>query len=132
MEAILDVSSFEKLRLYDFDVFEDRSSWCCKVDVVSGHFSCENWTLYFDGFQSFLVGLEKVYATLNGEVDLNHSYEEDFIKIRGAKLGKMGLLGEFYDRRTIDQALVFGFEFDQSYLPAFLDDLRSIARALES
>ena len=132
MEAILNVSTFEKIRLYDFERFEDRSSWRCKVDVVSGHFSCENRTFYFDGFQSFLVGLENLYATLNGEVELNHSYEDDSIRIRCAKLGKMGLVGKFYDRGPIDQALIFGFEFDQSYLPAFLDDLTSVAGTLDS
>ena len=125
VKAELAVKSNRKITLSSFSKELDGSG-CVKIDVVSGQYTYLNSEFYFDDFVKFIEDLDIVYADLKGYAQLGLHYESSYIKIEVTSLGHMELTGEFHDYGSIQQKLYFGFEFDQSYVPKFIDSLKSM------
>ncbi len=125
VKAELVVESNRKITLSSFSKELDGSG-CVKIDVISGQYTYLNNEFYFDDFDKFIEDLDIVYAELKGHAQLGLHYESSYIKIEATSLGRIQLTGEFQDYGNIPQKLYFGFEFDQSYLPRFIDSLKSM------
>ena len=125
MKAELVVKSNRKITLSSFNKELDGSG-CARINVISGQFTYLNDEFYFDDFGKFIDDLDIMYAELKGSAELTLEHESNYIKFEATSLGNIELTGEFQDYGSIQQKLNFGFELDQSYLPSFIDSLRSM------
>ena len=123
MKAELVVKSNRKIILSSFNKELDGSG-CARISVISSQFTYLNDEFYFDDFDKFIDDLDVMYAELKGSAKLRLHHESNFIKFEATSLGRIELTGEFQDYGSFQQKLNFGFEFDQSYLPSFIDSLK--------
>ncbi len=117
------ISSFERL---------DDGSGCAVLNVVSGRFTYLTNEFYFDGFSIFVDALESVHKTLSGGAELRFHHESECVRFEAKSLGHISFNGEFIEYGAIQQTLNVGFEFDQSYLLGFIEQLRAVEHAIYS
>jgi len=126
MNVELKVSENEKISLSSFERFEDGSGCCSVVSVKSGKFSCSDIDIYFDDLKLFYEQLKSIYENLKGKAQLKFAYEDDHITFEATSLGHIEVTGLFKENGHFIQYMEFGFEFDQSYLPEFLQQLEVV------
>jgi hypothetical protein len=125
MKAELIIESNRKIALSSFNKELDGSG-CAKIELISSQFTYSNEEFYFDDFDKFIADLDSMYTDLSGTAELRFHHESSYIKFEAKSLGHIELTGEFLEYGEIHQNLSFGFTFDQSYLPSFIDSLKSV------
>jgi hypothetical protein len=123
MDVELKVSESEVINLSSFQKFDDGSGWCVVVNIKSGHFSCSDVNLYFNDLNCFYRELKLIYENLKGSAQLKTNYEDNNISFKATSLGHIELTGML---REGNQSFNFHFEFDQSYLPDFLQQIEAV------
>ncbi len=131
MEVELIVDTNRKISLSSFEKQLDGSC-CAVIDIVSSKLSYSEKEFYFEDFPQFIENLEFMYSKLKGSAELRFHHESDYIKFEAQSLGHIEVMGEFLEYGEIQQNIYFGFVFDQSYLPSFIENLKAVSASLYS
>lgn len=87
---------------------------------------------HFSSYEGLLKRHIDLLASLKGSAELRFHHESDYIKFEAQSLGHIEVTGEFLEYGQIQQNIYFGFVFDQSYLPSFIESLKAVSASLYS
>ena len=118
----------------DFEVFESDISYpsntILTVSVSSAGFSAST-TMDIDikRLPFFCNELKNVYDSLNGKARLQEAFGDQYIEFCGDGKGHIGIAGQLESNGSdgFSQKLQFENRIDQTFLPAFLASLNSLA-----
>jgi hypothetical protein len=116
-------------RLYPgADDFGDGNWLSTLIDFAAGQFSgTVSASLRAEELQAFRDGLEKLYATLQGEALLESMEEWLTLRVTATSSGRLYVTGRLTDRPGDGNQLLFDIDsLDQSYLPAILENLDEV------
>ena len=131
MKVELSIRPDRKITLSSFEKQLDGSG-CASLSLTSSKFKYSNEEFYFDSLLKFTEDLKKIYKSLSGATELRFHYESEYLKFEATSNGHIELTGEFLEYGEIQQTLNFGFVFDQSYLPEFIEQLEAVNREVYS
>lgn len=131
MKVELNIQPDRKIVLSSFQKQLDGSG-CASLSLISSKFQYSNDEFYFDSLLKFTEELKEIYKSLLGSTELRFHYESEYLKFEAKSMGHIELTGEFLEYGEIQQVLNFGFVFDQSYLPEFIEQLEAVNREMYS
>jgi len=76
--------------------------------------------------QNFHSQLKNLYKTLKGSAELIPTERQFIMKLSGNGRGQINVEGEAFEKATYGSCLQFDFELDQTYLPEFIESLKSV------
>ena len=126
------VCDTEFVELSEIERFEDGSGFCSQIRVGSGEFTCTGRRFYFDDLPKFLRDLRLMYQQVGGTAELRQRYEDEFVRFEMSERGHMKVTGLLKDYGAMERVFRFGFEADQSFLPAYIKSIEEVLKKLES
>ena len=109
----------------DWDRKWVKSKASLKAGGFTGQFACDLMT---SDFQKFKEQLSELYEKMNGIAIFDTIEDQIKIKIKGDGIGHFEADCKVMDSAGIGNSLEFFLEFDQTYIPAIINQLENITR----